>query len=101
MERSGCILHIAGNVEIDSEIFIYDVHYARMRPFQRIRTSAARDWAAFHFSNGKKSEHFLAVANEYSLDAGKDKSFTITHVIPGKTSLLTHLWFQVAGKTTT
>lgn len=58
-------------MEVDSEIFIYDHHYARMRPFQRIRTSAARDWAAFHFSNGKKTEYFLAVANEFSFDAGE------------------------------
>ncbi|XP_027209085.2 uncharacterized protein [Penaeus vannamei] len=70
-----------GNVEVDSEIFIYDHHYARMRPFQRIRTSAARDWAAFHFSNGKKTEYFLAVANEFSFDAAGRKNYNIDSII--------------------
>lgn len=63
----------SGNVEVDSEIFMYDVHYSRMRPFQRIRTSAARAWSAFHFTNGENTEYFLAVANEYRTDAGKLK----------------------------
>ncbi|ROT81422.1 hypothetical protein C7M84_025424 [Penaeus vannamei] len=52
-----------------------------MRPFQRIRTSAARDWAAFHFSNGKKTEYFLAVANEFSFDAAGRKNYNIDSII--------------------
>ncbi|SYZ79580.1 Hypothetical protein TART1_2452, partial [Trichococcus shcherbakoviae] len=39
------------------------------------------DWASFYFSNGKKSEHFLAVANEYSIDAGGRKNYNIDSVI--------------------
>lgn len=41
------------------------------RLFQRVRTSAARSWAAFSFKGGNREEHFLVVANEFSVNSGK------------------------------
>ncbi|XP_071538217.1 uncharacterized protein [Panulirus ornatus] len=70
-----------GNVDIDSDIFVYDVDRAALKPFQRIRTSGARDWIAFSFISGPDAEYFLAVANEYSYDKDGNKNFEVDSVI--------------------
>ncbi|XP_068240664.1 uncharacterized protein clos [Palaemon carinicauda] len=70
-----------GNVEIDSVIYVYDLHGKTLNPFQRIRTSGARDWAAFSFTEGASSEYFLAVANEYKIDKSGNKDFEVDSVI--------------------
>ncbi|KAK7072113.1 hypothetical protein SK128_014351 [Halocaridina rubra] len=70
-----------GNVEIDSVIYVYDFHLKRLKPFQRIRTSAARDWTAFSFVEGASSEHFIAVANEYKIDKNGKKDYEVDSVI--------------------
>nr|XP_053657549.1 uncharacterized protein LOC128706619 [Cherax quadricarinatus] len=70
-----------GNVEIESDIFVYDVTRGSLKPFQRIRTSAASDWTAFSFVSGPNSEYFLAVANEYNYDEAGNKNFEVDSVI--------------------
>ncbi|XP_071538218.1 uncharacterized protein [Panulirus ornatus] len=70
-----------GNVEIDSQIFVYDLERSKFRSFQRIRTSGARDWTAFSFVSGPDAEYFLAVANEYKLDKGGHRNYAVESVI--------------------
>lgn len=70
-----------GNVDIDSEIFVFDESRMQLRPVQRIRTSGARDWTAFTFSSGPDAEYFLVVANEYSLDNDGNKNYAVASVI--------------------
>ncbi|XP_045614864.2 uncharacterized protein [Procambarus clarkii] len=70
-----------GNVEIESDIFVYDVRRATWKPFQRIRTSAATDWKAFNFISGPNAEYFLVVANEFKYDKAGNKNFEVDSVI--------------------
>ncbi|XP_066949154.1 uncharacterized protein [Macrobrachium rosenbergii] len=70
-----------GNVEIDSVIYVYDLHRRILNPFQRIRTTGARDWTAFSFTEGASSEYFLVVANEYRIDRNGNKDFEVDSVI--------------------
>ncbi|MPC23495.1 hypothetical protein E2C01_016545 [Portunus trituberculatus] len=57
-----------GNTETHSDIFVYESGVGT-RLFQRVRTSAARSFASFTFRSAHKEEHFLVVANEYSVNA--------------------------------
>ena len=59
-----------GNTETHSDIFVYEPGVGT-RLFQRIRTSAARSFAAFTFRSANKEEHFLVVANEFSVNDGE------------------------------
>ncbi|XP_050696832.1 uncharacterized protein LOC126985707 [Eriocheir sinensis] len=68
-----------GNTETYSEIFVYEHENTRL--FQRIRTSAARSWAAFTFKSEMKQEHFLVVANEFTVDAAGMKNYQTDSMI--------------------
>ena len=59
-----------GSTETHSDIFVYEPGVGT-KLFQRIRTSASRSFAAFTFRKGNKEEHYLVVANAYSVNAGK------------------------------
>ncbi|XP_069192461.1 uncharacterized protein [Procambarus clarkii] len=70
-----------GNVDIDSEIFVFDEDRLQLRSVQRIRTRGARDWTAFSFSSGSDAEYFIAVANEYTLDNDGNLDYVVDSVI--------------------
>ncbi|XP_045129224.1 uncharacterized protein LOC123514983 [Portunus trituberculatus] len=63
-----------GNTETHSDIFVYESGVGT-RLFQRVRTSAARSFASFTFRSAHKEEHFLVVANEYSVNAAGMKNY--------------------------
>ncbi|XP_063847992.1 uncharacterized protein LOC135093049 [Scylla paramamosain] len=69
-----------GNTETHSDIFVYEPSVGT-RLFQRIRTSAARSFAAFSFRRAQKEEHFLVVANEFSVNAAGMKNYQTESMI--------------------
>ena len=54
---------IDGNVNINSQILIYDNHLQTFEHFQYVKTEGARDWEYFGFGDSRHREHFLAVIN--------------------------------------
>ncbi|CAL4060741.1 unnamed protein product, partial [Meganyctiphanes norvegica] len=61
-----------GETEIYSEIFIFDdIESHRIISFQKILTKAARGIAYFSFKRSFQHEHFIAIANEYTVIDGE------------------------------
>ncbi|XP_072039523.1 uncharacterized protein [Amphiura filiformis] len=59
---------ISSNVNINSEILIYNNHLHDLTHFQFIETKGAKDWEYFGSGTSRHREHFLAVVNNPNND---------------------------------
>ncbi|CAK9292667.1 unnamed protein product [Gordionus sp. m RMFG-2023] len=68
-------------VDVNSQILIYNLEEHTFNHFQYIPTSAASDWEFFIFGTGIQKDFFLVVANQYTYKDNSRKPFYRTNSV--------------------